>query len=86
MTARRQLDRLYLWVDHACLKSPCRADSILAAAQPQEMGVQLTVGLLTITARYAPELPARAEFFDRAWRWLSVAEPDRASRLLRGLQ
>jgi hypothetical protein len=49
------------------------------------MGIDLVIGVLSITLAAAPLLPARAALYDRAVCRLEVLSPGRVDRLLSGL-
>jgi len=84
---RRALDKLYDLIDRMIEEDELdRCNNVFSLVTPQELGIQISTGLLTISARHNDVLPGRAKFFLATREWLQDIEPLRAERLLSGLE
>lgn len=84
---RRALDDLYDLV-HGLVKKDDfqRCDRLFVDVPADRLGVQLAVGLLTVTMRFKTQLPHRAEFVKEAKESLRQSEPEKAERLFANLE
>lgn len=61
-------------------------NTVLEAADPQQLGITRSLGLLTITLPAAPRLSERARFRERAETWMKTTEcAGHSAHLLEGL-
>ena len=83
---RQALDDLYDLV-HALLKKEDlqRCDRLFVELPADRLGVQLAVGLLTVTMRFKTQLPNRAKFVKVAADSLRQSDPEKAERLFANL-
>ncbi len=84
---RKALDDLYDLV-HGLVKKDDfqRCDRLFVDVPADRLGVQLAVGLLTVTMRFKTQLPHRAEFVKVAKESLRKSEPEKAERLFANLE
>jgi len=84
---RRALDGLYDLV-HGLVKMDefDRCDRLFVDVPADRLGVQLAVGLLTVTMRFKTRLPARAAFLRAAREALSQSAPEKSERLFANLE
>jgi hypothetical protein len=81
---RKALDMLYLFVDDLLKNGEYgRVDQLFSFVDLDRFGLQMSVGLLTITLKYKEQLPSRQDFYRRVRRWAD--ERGERERLLVGL-